>query len=121
MSLFQLYRRILMRKQSTAAVPATPGPVAAFIGAAFSNAVATWLLYPLMLAKTRLQVHRRRVKEGNASPKSHVSMLTIWEDALRREGGRGLYQGLEAQLLKGFVSQGVTMMVKQRWVYNHLI
>lgn len=114
MFLFQLYRRILMRKQSTAAVPATPGPVAAFIGAAFSNAVATWLLYPLMLAKTRLQVHRRRVKEGNASPKSHVSMLTIWEDALRREGGRGLYQGLEAQLLKGFVSQGVTMMVKQR-------
>ena len=96
----------------------TPSAAASFVGAAFSNAVATWLLYPLILAKTRLQIHRKRVREGQKSPKrteeSQASMLTIWEDALRKEGPNGLYQGLEAQLLKGFVSQGVTMMVKQR-------
>jgi solute carrier family 25 (peroxisomal adenine nucleotide transporter), member 17 len=92
--------------------------MSSFIGAAFSNSVATWLLYPLMLAKTRLQVHRKRVKEAERASKEvdngEVSMLTIWEDAFQKDGPSGLYQGLEAQLLKGFVSQGVTMMVKQR-------
>lgn len=81
-----------------------------------SNAIATWILYPLMLAKTRLQLHRKRMREADKESQDETSMLTIWEDALRREGPFGLYQGLEAQLIKGFLSQGVTMMVKQRCV-----
>lgn len=73
-----------------------------------------------MLAKTRLQVYRKRAKAAESGSKeeqeaSEANMVTIWEDSMRKEGARGLYQGLEAQLLKGFVSQGVTMMVKQRY------
>lgn len=72
-----------------------------------------------MLAKTRLQVHRKRAKEAADKGSKELtedepSILTIWEDAIKKDGAHGLYQGLEAQLLKGFVSQGVTMMVKQR-------
>ncbi|EKM53611.1 uncharacterized protein PHACADRAFT_99150 [Phanerochaete carnosa HHB-10118-sp] len=116
--LFQLYRKLVVRGSKTSAL-GTPSASSSFVGAAFSNAVATWLLYPLMLAKTRLQIHRKHVQEANQGPEqdkkgSNTSMLTIWEDALDKEGPSGLYQGLEAQLLKGFVSQGVTMMVKQR-------
>ena len=120
MFLFQIYRKITTRSSGSTAM-GTPSTVSSFFGAAFSNAVATWLLYPLMLAKTRLQVHRKRVKEAEKASTqvdgTDVSMLTIWEDALRKEGPGGLYQGLEAQLLKGFVSQGVTMMIKQRYAW----
>ena len=116
--LFQVYRKLTTRGNQAAAL-GTPSASSSFIGAAFSNAAASWLLYPLMLAKTRLQVHRKRVRVADKDStekhnESDVSMLTIWEDALSKDGPSGLYQGLEAQLLKGFVSQGVTMMIKQR-------
>lgn len=115
--LFQAYSKLTPRGKQTKL--GTPSAKSAFVGSALSNVVATWLLYPLMLAKTRLQVSRKRAKEADANSKeakesSEASMLTIWEDAMRKEGAYGLYQGLEAQLLKGFVSQGVTMVVKQR-------
>lgn len=112
MFLFQLYRRLTTRGGASAL--GTPSASSSFLGAAMSNAIATWILYPLMLAKTRLQVHRKRMREADKESQDETSMLTIWEDALRREGPFGLYQGLEAQLIKGFLSQGVTMMVKQR-------
>lgn len=68
-----------------------------------------------MLAKTRLQVYRKRAREEAKEPAgSESSMITIWGNAIRRDGPKGLYQGIEAQIMKGFVSQGVTMMVKQR-------
>ena len=102
--LFQIYRRIATRG-SQAPTLGTPSASSSFIGAAFSNVVATWLLYPLMLA--RLQIQRNQARED-------PSIVSIWEDALRREGSYGLYQGIEAQMLKGFISQGVTMVVKQR-------
>ena len=84
----------------------TPNAQAAFVGAAFSNSIATIILYPLILAKTRLQAHRK--KGGDAT------MVDIWKHSLRREGLQGVYQGLDAQIMKGFVNQGVTMMIKQR-------
>jgi solute carrier family 25 (peroxisomal adenine nucleotide transporter), member 17 len=87
------------------------------LGAAFSNTAATSLLYPLILAKTRLQVHKKRSKQ-DANPTSRKekaeNMINIWGEIIRKEGVRGLYQGLEAQVTKGFVSEGVKMMVKQR-------
>jgi len=120
--LFQLFRRISARSRRSNTPVATPGPQEAFFGAAFSNVVATALLYPLMLAKTRLQVQRKRrqeqVKEGDMSMLEanslSPSMMSIWSDAYERNGWSGVYQGLEAQIVKGFVNQGVTMMVKQR-------
>ena len=69
------------------------------------------LLYPLMLAKTRLQIHYGR---EDGCRKNNKNMVKIWREIIQREGIRGLYQGLEAQVTKGFVSQGVTMVVKQR-------
>ena len=71
-----------------------------------------------MLAKTRLQMHRKRVTkaedDSQNSGEEDVSVVNIWQEVLKKDGVSGLYQGLEAQLLKGFVNQGVTMMVKQR-------
>ena len=114
--LFQIYRTLSTRyavshttkPQSRSQKLATPNARSAFLGAACANSIAIALLYPLILAKTRLQVHRKR--DGD----EQMDMLRIWWKALRAEGIAGLYQGLHAQILKGFVSQGVTMMIKQR-------
>lgn len=111
--LFQIFRRMVARGRLDKASSTGPTPQEAFLGAAFSNTIGTVLLYPLMLAKTRLQVHRREAQE-NKSQTEPESMWTVWKKAYGREGWTGMYQGLEAQILKGFVSQGVTMMVKQR-------
>lgn len=112
--LFQVFRKFVSlhgphHPKSRSQKMGTPSARTAFFGAAISNAIAIALLYPLILAKTRLQAHR---KNGEA----HESMISVWRKALQREGVQGLYQGLDAQVVKGFVSQGITMMVKQRYV-----
>lgn len=71
--------------------------------------LAVTLLYPLLLAKTRLQSSRRGTQTHN--------MFDVWDDAIKRGGISGLYQGLETQLVKGFLNQGLAMMIKQRCVY----
>lgn len=50
--------------------------------------------------------------------KGNPTMLSVWHAACQDPERRwkGLYDGLAVQLLKGFVNQGVTMMVKQRYV-----
>lgn len=47
------------------------------------------------------------------------NVVSIWERIVRKEGIRGLYQGWEAQITKGCVSEGVKMMVKQRSVRSN--
>jgi adenine nucleotide transporter 17 len=87
-----------------------PGPAQAFFGAASSNALAVLLLYPLILAKTRMQ----RARGGAAlGALAHVLRHAYADEG---RGLQGLYQGLQAQLVKGFVNQGVSFLVKERSV-----
>lgn len=65
--------------------------------------IAVTLLYPLILLKTRVQ----------SSPRG-TSPIHILTDILKTKGLGGLYKGLEVQLLKGVLNQGLTMMTKQR-------
>lgn len=75
------------------------------------------ILYPLILLKTRLQSARR-----SQDIPSHVTdvrctvetPLDIARGIVKRDGIVGLYQGLEAQILKGIISQSVTFSMKQR-------
>ncbi|KAJ3551618.1 hypothetical protein NM688_g4600 [Phlebia brevispora] len=100
--LFQIYRKATARYafrrgahvQTRSQKLATPNAVSAFIGAACANSIAIVLLYPLILAKTRLQMHRRNGEDEN--------MVSVWRRALQREGTAGVYQGLDAQIMKGF-------------------
>lgn len=81
-----------------------PSGIVTFLLGATSNALATVPLYPMVLVKALSQ-------SGSSS-----SPLVTFEKILYHDGVGGLYKGLEAQLLKGFVNQGVTMLVKQRSV-----
>ncbi|KZT41871.1 mitochondrial carrier [Sistotremastrum suecicum HHB10207 ss-3] len=96
---YQLLSRITLRDKSRK----NPGALQAFSVAALSNAFAVTLLFPIILAKTRLQ-----------ASSGSVDSLQIWRDALQRDGIHGLFQGWQTQVSKGFLSQGLTMMVKQR-------
>ncbi|KAJ8697169.1 hypothetical protein PTI98_006967 [Pleurotus ostreatus] len=131
LALFQLFRRVLAVARRTPTSHALPNasPKEAFFGGAISNSLAVALLYPLLLAKTRLQAstaeslqevivdsytgtyHRHPSKyAGNSLP------LPGNTKPLKAGSGRvsNLYQALPSQLVKGFLNQGMTFLVKGR-------
>lgn len=126
--LFQFFRRVFLPAKNGNA----PTPGQAFLGGAVSQTIgkpclytqnscvysnnlllAVTFLYPLILAKTRIQTARSS-SLANHTTSRQQNILQVWRTAYEREGVKGLYQGLEAQVVKGIVSQGVTMMVKTR-------
>lgn len=87
-----------------------PGGVTFVLGAV-SNALATVPLYPLVLIKA-LSQSGANDREGKT--KARRGMLSTANLIVEREGMSGLFKGLEGQLIKGLVSQGVMMLAKQR-------
>lgn len=111
-------------------------PVAwvAFVLAALSKSVATALTFPFQMAKTRLQIpsvdldaeqeNEEKAREPRRQRAKRHTLLarlfavfdrTIFGMVLRlikTEGLRGLYDGMEGELLKGFFSHGLTMLTK---------
>ena len=45
----------------------------------------------------------------------------MFRKTVRKQGLKGLYQGCESQLLKGFLSEGVKLVVKDRCVSRSLL
>jgi len=81
-----------------------PGAVTFLIGA-LSNALATIPLYPMIIVKVLSQAGTYADAKGR---------LDTFKMILGERGLSGLYQGLNGQLCKGFVQQGVMMLLKQR-------
>lgn len=83
-----------------------------FFLAAIAKTMATLITYPVILAKTRIQVKQRA-----------QSLFRILSSILAKDGIPGLYLGARSQILKGFFSQGITMMTKDQiarfiiWAY----
>lgn len=113
----------------------------AFILAATSKALATAMTYPFQAAKTQLQMPSDEVEKKKYGPEacatSHHSgakaliakawrllNMTVFAMIYRivnREGIRGLYHGLHAELIKSFFSHGLTMFTKgliHRWIFH---
>ncbi|KAF9256741.1 mitochondrial carrier [Marasmius fiardii PR-910] len=113
LSFFQVFRRALaLSKRTPKSVVIDPTPREAFVGGAISSSIAVSILYPLILAKTRLQARKKsRKKESPLISVSPPSLMSVLQDAYVRDE---LYQGLEMQIVKGFISQGVTFLVKGR-------
>jgi hypothetical protein len=90
---------------------AHPPDQVTFLLGALSNALATLPLYPLVLIKALSQSGA-----GDRKGKSRTRRGMMWtaQNIVDQEGIAGLYKGIEGQLLKGLVSQGVMMLVKQR-------
>ncbi|GAA5832206.1 hypothetical protein JCM11251_004279 [Rhodosporidiobolus azoricus] len=85
-----------------------PTPGQTFICGAFASAIASAITYPLILAKTRLQF---RSPTGR---RLYRSQFDVFRKTLKQSGIAGLYSGLESQLIKGFLSEGLKLLVKER-------
>ncbi|KAJ3850287.1 mitochondrial carrier domain-containing protein [Lentinula lateritia] len=144
LAFFQLFRRLLAlirqppHSNSKTAMIMDPTPGEAFFGGAISNSIAVVLLYPLILSKTRLQASRSRSTNSESTESQSMSrpktLGAVMLDAYygryhhgtsstsstsdkqvgQASGINGLYQGLEMQILKGFLNQGVTFLGKGR-------
>jgi hypothetical protein len=68
-----------------------------------SNALATIPLYPMIIIKVLSQSGSYR--GGRAETLKRI---------VQERGVASLYQGIQGQLVKGFVQQGVMMLLKQR-------
>ncbi|GAA5887512.1 hypothetical protein JCM6882_001436 [Rhodosporidiobolus microsporus] len=85
-----------------------PTPGQTFICGALASAIASAITYPLILAKTRLQF---RSPTGR---RLYRSQLDVFRKTLKQGGIAGLYSGLESQLIKGFLSEGIKLLIKDR-------
>ena len=117
-------------------------PHLTFLIAALSKAIATTLTYPAMLAKSRAQTATpSSEEEDDATPPdlekpasanstatrrrlqtlirytsvyANYNLFLLLRSIYRTEGLSGLYSGLEGEVLKGFMSHGLTMMMKEK-------
>lgn len=79
-----------------------------FFTSALGNTISTCIVFPLILCKTRLQW---RSPSGR---RMYRNLVDVLRKTIKRGGVKGLYQGLDSQLIKGLFSFGTTMMVKAR-------
>jgi hypothetical protein len=112
---------------------ANPPPSATFLLAAISKAMASSITYPFSLAKSRAQVSSKIQDDNNGQLKDTIEKAfdgttagpprarkaarrTVFSTILhiaRKDGIGALYEGLDGEVLKGFFSHGITMIVKQ--------
>lgn len=115
-----------------------PGARITFFMAAFSKAIASSVTYPFSLAKARAQTsskppvdpasakkvkdevkhidNEKDVKQAGHGVKTFAKQSTVFNTVMqiyRTEGAAGLYEGLGGEILKGFFSHGMTMLIKE--------
>lgn len=123
--LFEMFKRTLLHRTQRKNPPAQ----ATFLLAAFSKAIASTITYPFSLAKARAQASRKS-DENEKNPATETPSQNITSAAerdkhlpgnvfsailqiARNEGMAALYKGLDGEVLKGFFSHGITMLVKE--------
>lgn len=120
--LFETFKRTFIPRRQRE----NPPPQAIFFLAAFSKAIASTITYPFSLAKARAQASSTSTAE-NDEEKSEESLRNIEAKKIRppsnvfaticqiaqHEGVGALYEGLSGEVLKGFFSHGITMIVKE--------
>jgi hypothetical protein len=108
-----------------------PGSRITFILAAVSKAIASCITYPASLAKSRSQISSKApnaeptekisehdtVRSASEKAVNNVEKRTVFETIFaiaNEEGFHSLYSGVEGEVLKGFFSHGLTMLLKER-------
>jgi len=129
-SITMLLHKALLRLLVPRAKRDDPGARVTFLLAAISKVLASTATYPFSLAKTRAQVSSQKPSSGSGetsdkeksddpleSKALQVRQRTVFSTILRiaqTEGISALYEGLGAEMLKGFFSHGITMLMKDR-------
>jgi hypothetical protein len=125
-----LLHRVLLRLLVPKERRSNPGAQLTFLLAAVSKAMASTVTYPFSLAKTRAQVSSQKPSQPSGSTSEiektdsdvkekavQIRQRTVFGTILniaKTEGLWALYQGLGAEVMKGFFSHGITMLMKDR-------
>lgn len=132
--LYETFKRTLLPR----AKRDDPGATITFLMAAFSKAIASGITYPFALAKARAQagskppvdkedaeivmeeVEKSRTKadamRAGKDARKLAKQSTIFHTVLniyRTEGATALYEGVWGEIFKGFLSNGITMTLKE--------
>jgi hypothetical protein len=98
--LFEVLKAMFVPKSRRA----SPKAVEIFLLSATGKAIATLLLYPVILIKARTQAQRAK-----------TGIFSMMKRIFNNEGGlAGFYKGAKLQVLKGFLSQGILMLLKDK-------
>ncbi|KAF8946609.1 hypothetical protein BGZ47_011827 [Haplosporangium gracile] len=98
-----------------------------FFISACSKAIASFLTYPLILTKTKLQTKVQDesyspttldhdIEKNEQQPKSFNGISDVFKTVIKDKGIAGLYTGCQGQVVKGFFSFGLMYMIKDRVV-----
>ncbi|KAF9922973.1 hypothetical protein FBU30_006901 [Linnemannia zychae] len=144
--LFETIKKTILARQTKAALASSPSPSKSVLAAAatltslqvffisaFSKAIASFLTYPLILTKTKLQTKVQDDDDNNNDleagtgfgnnnnsdahqPKSFNGISDVIKTVIKDKGIAGLYTGCQGQVVKGFFSFGLMYMIKDRVV-----
>ena len=116
---FEILKRTLLPRNQRQ----SPSPQATFLLSAISKAMASTITYPFSLAKSRLQCPSNPDQRENLSTvkldgaslakKAPSNVFTAILRIVQTEGPSAVYEGLEGEVMKGFFSHGITMLVKE--------
>jgi len=81
----------------------------AFVAGALSKALATYITFPLMRAKTVLNTWTK-LHKGEPMPELHELLVKI----VKEEGLFGLFTGVTPQLTKGVLNSALMLMLKEK-------
>jgi hypothetical protein len=98
-----------------------PSARATFLLAAISKALASAITYPFSLAKARSQADGKYERDSGL-PTTHSKTVfgSLWTIA-QMQGIGALYEGVTGEVIKGFLANGTTMMLKEiihRFIVN---
>ncbi|KAF9437795.1 hypothetical protein BGZ76_011114 [Entomortierella beljakovae] len=134
--LFETFKSTIIDRQTKAVAGSTSKSVLAaaasltsvqiFFISAFSKAIASFLTYPLILSKTKLQAKTKDDdKEGSSGQEGEAAaggkkgfngISDVFKTVIKDKGIPGLYIGCQGQVIKGFFSFGLMYMIKDRVV-----
>ncbi|KAF9900255.1 hypothetical protein EC991_007686 [Linnemannia zychae] len=142
--LFETIKKTILARQTKAALASNASPSKSVLAAAASltslqiffisacsKAIASFLTYPLILTKTKLQTKVQDDSPSSSSstssgelgegaqknqPKSFDGISDVVKTVIKDKGIAGLYTGCQGQVVKGFFSFGLMYMIKDRVV-----
>jgi hypothetical protein len=91
-----------------------------FVIGAFSKTVATIVTYPLIMAKIKLQwkPHKKEneteEERKDRESKTYNGIVDVLKKSYKNDGIPGLYQGMQAQILKAVLTQAILFVSKEK-------
>ncbi|ORX75662.1 mitochondrial carrier, partial [Basidiobolus meristosporus CBS 931.73] len=92
-----------------------------FLVGALAKTAATLITYPYIMAKVRLQWKPPKNAEGAKQYERYTGAVDVLKKVWKKDGLKGLYNGMDAQIYKAVLSQALLLMLKEKLTVYTLI